>query len=229
MECMGEIVDRSLEHLAPSDRMIAITRKRLLEACQKLANEGTVPPLVDNQHALPARPRRLVRGVGQAGLARRLCRQAPDGAEPARPARAAAARRRVALRQSPSTLLAARRPRLAGELWPADRRRSAGLGALLPHRLPAAMLFCGSLNSMPSRMVGEYKLDGYRPLPLLDHAGCALLIPPHHHHPMTECCTNGNNELAGVDCAPVPIASRIGRKPWFCLWLAAFSLLGSAQ
>jgi hypothetical protein len=29
--------------------MIAITRKRLLEACQKLASEGTVPPLVDNQ------------------------------------------------------------------------------------------------------------------------------------------------------------------------------------
>ena len=30
IECMGEIVDRSLEHLAPSDRMIALTRKRLL-------------------------------------------------------------------------------------------------------------------------------------------------------------------------------------------------------
>jgi hypothetical protein len=44
------VVDRSLEHLAPSDRMIAITRKRLLEACQKFANDGTVPPLVDNQH-----------------------------------------------------------------------------------------------------------------------------------------------------------------------------------
>ncbi|MCW5737231.1 MAG: Rieske 2Fe-2S domain-containing protein [Enhydrobacter sp.] len=51
VECMGEIVDRSLEHLAPSDRMIAITRKRLLEACQKLMNDGTVPPLVDDPHA----------------------------------------------------------------------------------------------------------------------------------------------------------------------------------
>jgi hypothetical protein len=50
VECMGEIVDRSLEHLAPSDRMIAITRKRLLEACQKFASEGTAPPLVDDQH-----------------------------------------------------------------------------------------------------------------------------------------------------------------------------------
>jgi phenylpropionate dioxygenase-like ring-hydroxylating dioxygenase large terminal subunit len=51
VECMGEIVDRSLEHLAPSDRMIAITRRRLLEACQKLLAEQVVPPLVDNQDA----------------------------------------------------------------------------------------------------------------------------------------------------------------------------------
>ena len=49
VECMGEIVDRSLEHLAPSDRMIAITRKRLIDACQKLMNDKVVPPLVDNQ------------------------------------------------------------------------------------------------------------------------------------------------------------------------------------
>jgi phenylpropionate dioxygenase-like ring-hydroxylating dioxygenase large terminal subunit len=51
VECMGEIVDRSLEHLAPSDRMIAVTRRRLLEACQKLMNDKVVPPLVDNQDA----------------------------------------------------------------------------------------------------------------------------------------------------------------------------------
>jgi phthalate 4,5-dioxygenase oxygenase subunit len=51
VECMGEVVDRSLEHLAPSDRMIAITRKRLLDACQKLTNEKVTPPLVDNQGA----------------------------------------------------------------------------------------------------------------------------------------------------------------------------------
>jgi phthalate 4,5-dioxygenase oxygenase subunit len=48
VECMGEIVDRSLEHLAPSDRMIAITRRRLLDACQKLMNDKVVPPLVDD-------------------------------------------------------------------------------------------------------------------------------------------------------------------------------------
>jgi hypothetical protein len=45
---MGEIVDRSLEHLAPSDRMIAITRKRLLTAAQELMNEKKVPATVDN-------------------------------------------------------------------------------------------------------------------------------------------------------------------------------------
>lgn len=48
IECMGEIVDRSLEHLAPSDRMIAITRKRLLTAAQELLAEKKVPATVDN-------------------------------------------------------------------------------------------------------------------------------------------------------------------------------------
>jgi phenylpropionate dioxygenase-like ring-hydroxylating dioxygenase large terminal subunit len=48
VECMGEIVDRTLEHLAPSDRMIALTRKRVLEAAQTLAKEGKVPATVDN-------------------------------------------------------------------------------------------------------------------------------------------------------------------------------------
>ncbi len=45
---MGEIVDRTLEHLAPSDRMIALTRKRLLAAAQELVNEKKVPATVDN-------------------------------------------------------------------------------------------------------------------------------------------------------------------------------------
>jgi phthalate 4,5-dioxygenase oxygenase subunit len=48
VECMGDIVDRSLEHLAPSDRMIAITRKRLLQAAQDLMNDKKTPPMVDN-------------------------------------------------------------------------------------------------------------------------------------------------------------------------------------
>jgi phenylpropionate dioxygenase-like ring-hydroxylating dioxygenase large terminal subunit len=48
VECMGDLVDRSLEHLAPSDRMIAITRKRALEAVQAHMKDGTVPATVDN-------------------------------------------------------------------------------------------------------------------------------------------------------------------------------------
>ena len=45
---MGEISDRTLEHLAPSDRMIVITRRRLLEAARALRDHKAVPPLVDD-------------------------------------------------------------------------------------------------------------------------------------------------------------------------------------
>jgi phthalate 4,5-dioxygenase len=45
---MGEISDRTLEHLAPSDRMIVITRRRLIEAVRALHDQKTVPPLVDD-------------------------------------------------------------------------------------------------------------------------------------------------------------------------------------
>src|SRR5215471_273194 len=45
---MGEISDRTLEHLAPSDRMIIMTRHRLLDAAQALRDGATVPPLVDD-------------------------------------------------------------------------------------------------------------------------------------------------------------------------------------
>lgn len=47
-ESMGAIIDRTLEHLAPSDRMITVTRRRLLMAARALAEDGTVPPLVDD-------------------------------------------------------------------------------------------------------------------------------------------------------------------------------------
>ena len=45
-ESMGEISDRTLEHLAPSDRMIVMTRRRLLDAARALRDNGTAPPLV---------------------------------------------------------------------------------------------------------------------------------------------------------------------------------------
>ena len=50
VECMGEIVDRSLEHLAPSDRMIMVTRRRLLEAARAFAADGRLPATVDGAH-----------------------------------------------------------------------------------------------------------------------------------------------------------------------------------
>ena len=51
---MGEIVDRTLEHLVPSDRMIVQTRRRLYEAAWALREHGTVPPLVDDPEASAA-------------------------------------------------------------------------------------------------------------------------------------------------------------------------------
>jgi phthalate 4,5-dioxygenase oxygenase subunit len=53
-ESMGPITDHAFEHLAPSDRMIARTRRRLLLAARVLRNEGTVPPGVDDPHVYHA-------------------------------------------------------------------------------------------------------------------------------------------------------------------------------
>lgn len=47
-DSMGEITDRSREHLSPSDIMIARTRRRLLRAARALASEGTPPPGVSD-------------------------------------------------------------------------------------------------------------------------------------------------------------------------------------
>jgi phthalate 4,5-dioxygenase len=46
-ESMGGITDHAFENLAPSDLMIARTRRRLLRAARALAKDGTVPPCVD--------------------------------------------------------------------------------------------------------------------------------------------------------------------------------------
>ena len=47
-ESMGPITDHDFEHLAPSDQMIARTRRRLVHAARALRDKGTVPPGVDN-------------------------------------------------------------------------------------------------------------------------------------------------------------------------------------
>ena len=43
-ESMGPIANRSKEHLAPSDRMIMLTRRRLIDAAVKLRDDKIVPP-----------------------------------------------------------------------------------------------------------------------------------------------------------------------------------------
>ena len=47
-ESMGPTTDHTWEHLAPSDRMIIATRKRLVAAAHALAEDGRTPPAVDN-------------------------------------------------------------------------------------------------------------------------------------------------------------------------------------
>jgi len=47
-ESMGPILDHILEHLAPSDLMIARTRRRLLMAARALRDKQTLPPGVDD-------------------------------------------------------------------------------------------------------------------------------------------------------------------------------------
>ncbi|RVA17909.1 (2Fe-2S)-binding protein, partial [Mesorhizobium sp. M7D.F.Ca.US.004.03.1.1] len=46
-ESMGEIIDRTLEHLASSDRMVMLTRKVLLNAAIKYRETGELPRAVD--------------------------------------------------------------------------------------------------------------------------------------------------------------------------------------
>ncbi len=43
-ESMGAILDRSWEHLAPSDRMVATTRRNILMAARALERDGAAPP-----------------------------------------------------------------------------------------------------------------------------------------------------------------------------------------
>ena len=53
-ESMGPVTDHLFEHLAPSDRMIMATRRRLLKAARALVKEGAVPPGVDDPELMYA-------------------------------------------------------------------------------------------------------------------------------------------------------------------------------
>jgi phenylpropionate dioxygenase-like ring-hydroxylating dioxygenase large terminal subunit len=47
-ESMGEIVNRTNEHLGTSDAMVIRTRRRVINAARALAEQGVIPPGVDN-------------------------------------------------------------------------------------------------------------------------------------------------------------------------------------
>ncbi len=53
-ESMGPVTDHLFEHLAPSDKMIMATRRRLLKAARALAKDGTLPPGVDDPEIMYA-------------------------------------------------------------------------------------------------------------------------------------------------------------------------------
>jgi len=79
-ESMGDISDRTLETLAPSDRMIVMTRRRLIEAARALRDKGIVPPLVDDPElSASARSGDLIAPEGQDWLEAydQALRQAP--------------------------------------------------------------------------------------------------------------------------------------------------------
>jgi phthalate 4,5-dioxygenase oxygenase subunit len=48
IESMGKIVDRSLEHLASSDRMVMVTRRALLAAAREFEKTGKLPEVLFN-------------------------------------------------------------------------------------------------------------------------------------------------------------------------------------
>jgi phenylpropionate dioxygenase-like ring-hydroxylating dioxygenase large terminal subunit len=68
-EGMGEISDRTLENLAPSDLMIVVTRRRLLDAATALREEGALPPgVLDPEIATGARSGDLIAPEDQPWL-----------------------------------------------------------------------------------------------------------------------------------------------------------------
>lgn len=67
-ETMGEIVDRSNEHLATSDMMIIRVRRRLLKAVKALRDAATTPPAVDEPNAYVLRAGGIVLPADQDWL-----------------------------------------------------------------------------------------------------------------------------------------------------------------
>ena len=77
------IVDRSFENLAPSDRMIAITRRRIIAAAQAHQKDGTVPSTVDRPElmrgARGGSSSRQTASTGSTPMPRSCARPGPAG------------------------------------------------------------------------------------------------------------------------------------------------------
>lgn len=54
IESMGEIVDRTFEHLSPSDQMVALTRRSILNAVAAHEESGAVVPVLDQPSVVRA-------------------------------------------------------------------------------------------------------------------------------------------------------------------------------
>ena len=68
-ESMGEISDRTLEHLAPSDRMIVATRRRLLDALRAWRKNSALPAVLDEPAIYGnARSGEIIAPEGQAWM-----------------------------------------------------------------------------------------------------------------------------------------------------------------
>jgi phthalate 4,5-dioxygenase len=66
---ISDYADRTLENLAPSDLMIAVTRRRLLEAVRAFTEDDVVPPLLENPGIISgARSGDIIAPEGQAWL-----------------------------------------------------------------------------------------------------------------------------------------------------------------
>jgi phthalate 4,5-dioxygenase oxygenase subunit len=68
VESMGEIVDRTKEHLATSDLGVIRLRRLLLDAAQALREDGTTPPAVDTPEVYKVRSGGIVLPNGLDGI-----------------------------------------------------------------------------------------------------------------------------------------------------------------
>ncbi len=81
-ESMGQIYNRTKEHLGTSDLMIIYVRRTLLKAARDLRDQGIVPANVDDPRLCRVRPASVILPEGQPWLAATEGARSSDGGEP---------------------------------------------------------------------------------------------------------------------------------------------------